>query len=106
MSDTIEVCPWTISVGNMMSDTGVAMVRVNVCNQERGEMVVFADEPGRAVNLAGPIMDYVAVVERASKYWCFAAWDKNVDELKAAMVERGAPFAPGYCVDVPVIVRK
>ena len=81
-------------------------VRVNVCNQERGQMLTLIASPDSVAMLAKPIMDSVAMIERAAKVYCYAAWDADADELRAAMVALGALFAPGYCADVPVIVRR
>lgn len=109
MSETVEVCPWTISVSRPMSDGLVQeepFISVSVCNVEKGQMVTLRCAPDRIEQLVEPIMAHVARIERASLAYCYLAWDKSADELKAAMQAAGASFAPGYGVDVPVIVSQ
>jgi hypothetical protein len=111
MSETIEVCPWTISVSQPIT-SGLAQeepyVAVNVCNQLSGHALTCRASVGReADQLAEVIMQHVEQIEGPrSKAWCYLAWDKSADALREAMVSRGALFAPGYGVDVPIIVKR
>lgn len=109
MSETIQVCPWTVAVRKGGSTGVVAGPSdysvVQVSNQERGLSFRW-DCTGDVTVFAGPIASHVAQIERAAPVYCFVAWDHNADELVAAMKAAGAPFAPGYGADVPITVQR